>query len=67
MIESFELEMLWTLATRFNAVIAGKPGKLVFKSLTTYTSGGSRNSERVFPLVVDPRCRGLGAQPPDAE
>ena len=30
-------------------------------------SGGSRNSERGFPLVVDARHRGLGAQPPDAE
>ena len=30
-------------------------------------SGGSRNIERGFPLVVDPRCGGLGAQPPAAE
>ena len=27
-------------------------------------SGGSRNFERGFPVVVDPRCRGLVAQPP---
>jgi len=27
----------------------------------------SRNSRRRFPLVVDPRCRGLGAQPPAAD
>ena len=25
------------------------------------------NFRREFPLVVDPRCRGLGAQPPAAE
>ena len=30
-------------------------------------SGGSRNFERGFPLVVDPKRRGLGAQPPAAE
>ena len=30
-------------------------------------SGGSRNSKRGFPLVVDPRRGGLGAQPPAAE
>ena len=29
-------------------------------------SGGSRISERRFPLVVDHRRRGLGAQPPAA-
>ena len=32
-----------------------------------HSSGGSRNFERRFPLVVDPRCRGLGVQPPAAE
>ena len=30
-------------------------------------SGGSRIFERWFPLVVDHRRRGVGAQPPDAE
>ena len=35
--------------------------------LLVFISGGSRNSEKGFPLIVDPRCRGLGAQPPDAE
>ena len=30
-------------------------------------SGGSRNFGREFPLVIDPRCRGLGAQSPAAE
>ena len=30
------------------------------------TSGGSRNFERGFPLVVDPRCRGLGAAADEA-
>ena len=30
-------------------------------------SGGSRNSERGFQLIVDPKRRGLGAQPPAAE
>ena len=29
-------------------------------------SGGSRISERRFPLVVDHRHKGLGAQPPAA-
>ena len=32
-----------------------------------HTSGGSRISKRRFPLVVDHRRRGLGAQPPAAE
>ena len=32
-------------------------------ALHAYFSGGSRNSERGFPLVIDPRCRGLGAAP----
>ena len=30
-------------------------------------SGGSRNSERGFQLIVDLKRRGLGAQPPAAE
>ena len=30
-------------------------------------SGGSRNSKKGFPLVVDPRHRGLGVQTPAAE
>ena len=33
----------------------------------TLCSGGSRIFERWFPLVVDHRRRGLGAQPPAAE
>ena len=32
-----------------------------------YSSGGSRNSERGFQLIVDPKRRGLEAQPPAAE
>ena len=36
-IDSFETEMACTLATRFKAVIAGKPSKLTFRSLITYT------------------------------
>ena len=32
-----------------------------------HNSGESRIFERWFPLVVDHRCRGLGAQPPAAE
>ena len=35
--------------------------------LTTLVSGGSRNFERWFPLVVDHRHRGLWVQPPAAE
>ena len=31
------------------------------------SSGGSRILKRWFPLVVDHRCRGVGAQPPAAE
>ena len=31
------------------------------------SSGGSRIFKRWFPLVVDHRRRGLGAQPPGAE
>ena len=34
MMESFELEMLCTLVTRFSVAIAGKPSKLVFKPST---------------------------------
>ena len=30
-------------------------------------SGGSRNSERGFQLIVDPKRRGLGGQPPATE
>ena len=37
MIVSFEPEIFCTLATRFRAVFAGNPSRLVFKSLTTYT------------------------------
>ena len=33
----------------------------------TDTSGGSRNFGRGFPLLVDPRCRGLKVEPPAAE
>ena len=35
--------------------------------LQPLTSGGSRNSERGFQLIVDPKRRGLGAHPPAAE
>ena len=34
---------------------------------TDHLSGGSRIFERWFPLVVDHRHKGLGAQPPTAE
>ena len=36
-------------------------------ALTRPSSGGSRNSERGFQLIVDPKRRGLGVQPPAAE
>jgi len=29
--------------------------------------GIGRNFRRGFPPIVDPRCRGLGAQPPEAD
>ena len=29
--------------------------------------GKSRNSLRRFPMVVDPKCRGLGEQPPSTD
>ena len=35
--------------------------------LKCHDSGGSRNSETGFQLIVNPKCRGMGAQPPAAE
>ena len=34
---------------------------------TYLCSGGFKNFGKGFPLVVDPRCRGLEKQPPAAE
>ena len=42
-------------------------GRLIQTLAISGSSGRSRISERWFPLVVDHRCRGLGAQPPIAE
>ena len=41
----------------------------ILRKLAMYvaTRGGSTNFRRGFPLVVDPGCGGLGAQPPDAD
>ena len=42
-------------------------GNTIFFCRFVTASGGSRNSERGFQLIVDPKRRGLGAQPPAAE
>ena len=34
---------------------------------TSIHRGGSMNSRGRFPMVVDPKCRGLGTQPPAAD
>ena len=40
---------------------------VTYINISIIISGGSRNSERGFRLVVDPRRRGLGAAPPEAD
>ena len=34
---------------------------------TSIHGGGSRNSRSRFSMVVDPKCKGLGIQPPAAD
>ena len=41
---------------------------IVLHDYSVYISRGvGRNFRRGFPPIVDPRCRGLGAQPPEAD